>query len=203
MHADVVAIQEASPAHFESLSRLLPHGDFEPGERNTGVGIALRHAAAPGRLPLVWRDAIVARLEPADWPGLEKPLRIMTVHIAAPHVYLPPGWGLLLRRRQVRMLEPHLNGEDPTVLVGDFNATPRWPAYRRIVSCMSDAAIGAAQVQGKQLEPTWGPRVGGRRLLRIDHAFAHGVRPHDFHVAPIEGSDHAAIVLDLAGCDGR
>ena len=80
-----------------------------------------------------------------------------------------------------------------------------WPVYRRMASRMEDAARTLAQREGRPPEPTWGPRPSGRAILRIDHAFVEGVAPQRFRVVPIEGSDHRAIVLDIAvgsGTDG-
>jgi len=200
LRADVVALQEADPPHFEALSAELPHGCFEPGEGHTGMGIALRNEAETAALPLAWRSAQRARLEPVHWPRLSRPLELVNVHIAAPHVYLPPLYGFILRGRQVRQLEAHFDrpedDRDASVLIGDFNATPLWPVYRRLAPLFSDAAIAVAQQRGRPVEPTWG-RPGGRRWLRIDHAFTRGVEHLDFQVLALPDSDHSAVVVDL------
>ena len=201
LRADVVVLQEADPPHFEVLSADLPHGRFDPGEDHTGMGIALRGPAKTSAIPLAWRYAQQARLDPADWPELTRPLAIMNIHIAAPHVSRPPLYGFLLRRRQVRQLEAHFeeafDDSHGTLVIGDFNATPLWPVYRRIAPLFTDAAIAVAQQLGRPLEPTWG-RPEGRRFLRIDHAFTRGVEHRDFQVVALPDSDHSAIVVDLA-----
>ena len=201
MHADGVVLQEADPPHFEALSVDLPHGRFEPGEHHTGMGIALRSPAETTAIPLAWRCAQQARLDPADWPKLSRPLAIVNLHIAAPHVYLPPFYGLILRGRQVRQLEAHFDAafdsSHGTLVIGDFNATPIWPVYRRIAPQFTDAAIAVAQQRGRPLEPTWG-WPSARRFLRVDHAFTRGVAHIDFQVVALPGSDHSAIVVDLA-----
>jgi endonuclease/exonuclease/phosphatase family metal-dependent hydrolase len=202
LQADAVALQEADPPHFEALSSELPHGHFEPGKDHTGMGIALRGPAEMSLLPLAWRNAYQARLDPGGWPKLKRPLTILNLHIAAPHVYLPPLYGFILRGRQVRQLEAHFeaafDSSHGTLVLGDFNATPLWPVYRRIARHFSDAAIAVAQRLGRPVEPTWG-LPNGRRLLRIDHAFTRGVEPSEFQVVALPNSDHSAIVVDLVG----
>ena len=84
------------------------------------------------------------------------------------------------------------------VVIGDFNATPMWPAYKRLATHFTDAAISVAQAKGRPVLPTWGWQ-GGRRRLRLDHAFTRGIRAEHFEVVPLEGSDHSAIVVDLVG----
>ena len=213
LRADVVTIQEAEPRHFEALSEVLPHGAFHPGRRATGMGMSLRYPVEVRHIPLAWRPAPWMRLEPANWPGLTRSLDVIGVHIAAPHMYLPPGQGIWLRRQQVRALEAHFEelfgslegGDGPpdgdgrgTLLLGDFNATPLWPVYRRLSAHFTDAAIAVGQRLGRGALPSWGTRPGGPRLLRIDHAFTRGVYARDFHVVSLAGSDHSAVVVDLS-----
>ena len=146
-------------------------------------------------------------LDPKDWPELQRPLEIVNVHIAPPHFYKPPLYGFVIRNQQVRALENHFSApprDDPasqspaSVLIGDFNATPLWPLYRRIASQFTDAAIAVAQVCGRPAEPTWSLPANTPRRLRIDHAFVRGVTPREFQAVRIAGSDHSAIVVDIA-----
>ncbi len=205
LRADVVALQEAEPRHYETLARALPHGAFHEGRRSSGMGLCLRHAPAEARaIPLAWRPAPWMRLSPANWPGLTRPLEVVAVHIAAPHVYTPPGYGFWLRRKQMQQLEAHFSdqvheqGDPATVVIGDFNATPLWPVYQRMAGQLTDAAVSTAQRRGRAAEPTWGAIRRGPRMLRIDHAFTRGVEASDLHVVDLEGSDHSALVVDLA-----
>ncbi len=89
------------------------------------------------------------------------------------------------------------SGSGRTVVLGDFNATPIWGVYRRVARQMSDAAVVVGQRRGRPVEPTWWLRTTGRRRLRLDHAFTHGVTPHDLQVVDLRDSDHSALVLDL------
>jgi len=204
MGADIVAVQEAAPEQAEVLCDIMPYGHIEPATDGKGMGIVMKGPGELGRVSLTWQDARRVRLHPDHWPGLSRPLELLNVHMAAPHVYKPPLWGFVLRYHQVRQLERYvieldqMAPETSTVLIGDFNATPLWPVYRRMSSHLTDAAVAVAQVRGRSPLRTWGPWPGSPRLLRIDHAFVRGISPQDFHVVDIRASDHSAIVIDLS-----
>ena len=199
LEADVVAVQELSFAQADALGRVLPHGLLEPSSDYMGMGIALRRAAAVRRIPLPCRDARVIDIELLDGLETTRPIEIINVHVQAPHS--PISWQTVRRRAgQLRGLMRHLHDspERPRVLVGDLNATPRWPFYRRLAAIMSDAAIVVARREGRRPEPTWAPRPGLPRLLRIDHAFVSRLAVRNFRVVSVEGGDHSAIVVDLS-----
>jgi endonuclease/exonuclease/phosphatase family metal-dependent hydrolase len=82
--------------------------------------------------------------------------------------------------------------------VGDLNSTPRWPAYRRLAGELYDAAVIAAARSGRAPAPTWGPTPRSPRLLRIDHVLTSACDVLDFQVVPVAGSDHSAVLADLA-----
>jgi endonuclease/exonuclease/phosphatase (EEP) superfamily protein YafD len=202
LRADVVAVQELSPDQADALSARFPHGRLAPRGDYDGGGIAL---ARPGRvepLPLAARAGWRTTLEPDAWPGLAGPLEILNVHVYAPHAH--GGIGLYRRWPQMQSLVGHLARPAPDgrrVVVGDFNATPLWPVYWRMARRMADAARLVARREGRRTERTWSRRPGGRTWLRIDHGFVAGVRAEGFQVVPIAGSDHRAIVLDVAAGD--
>jgi endonuclease/exonuclease/phosphatase (EEP) superfamily protein YafD len=195
--AAVVAVQELGPRIAETLGALLPHGKLEPTPEGFGMGVALRRPAAVQRLPLPHRDARVVRLEPEDWPELRERVEILNVHISAPHTRVPHCWRD--RRGQVAGLEAYLaSSQGPRALVGDFNATPLWPAYRRLVAWLDDAALLAARREGRAPARTWGPTPDAPRLLRIDHVLVDALAVRAFRVVALPGSDHSAVVVDLA-----
>lgn len=197
--ADAVATQEMTGAQAEALGRALPHGKLEPAEDFKGMGIALREPARVHRVALPYRDARVADIRWLLPTGGYLELELLNVHIHAPHN--SPAWRSIARRRgQLRGLVRHIEAapQRRRVLVGDLNATPLWPMYRRLTAHLTDAAVAAAQRRGVAPRPTWGPWPSAPRLLRIDHALVHGVAVEDFHVVELIGGDHSAIVVDLA-----
>jgi len=200
LEVDVVATQELSPEQADALADVLPHGELAPARDYTGMGLAMRRPGKLSRVPLACRDAWVAELHTDSWPELGTAIEVVNVHIAAPTIRLRSLQGLRYRRVQVPQLERYLErtAKGPRVLVGDFNSTPLWPAYHRFASRLSDVAVAVAQRHSRPLRRTWGPWAGSPRLLRIDHGFVEGLHAEDFRVVHVPGSDHSAVVMDLA-----
>jgi len=196
---DLLGAQELGAEQAEAISAELPYGELEPRDDATGVGIACRLPVQIDRLPMTFRDLFVARLDPADWPGLSAPLEFSTTHIAAPHVQ-PMPMGPWFRFKQVRELMRHLRASsaDRQLLVGDFNATPAWPVYWHVAGHMSNAAAAVAKKRGESPRATWGPWSGSPRFLRIDHAFTRGLEAESFEVLPVPGADHSAILMEFS-----
>jgi endonuclease/exonuclease/phosphatase (EEP) superfamily protein YafD len=199
LRADAVAVQELAPAQADALARVIPHGQLYPATDYNGMGIALRSAATVRRLSMPYRDAYSADLQLTANGGASVAVELINVHMQAPHSR--PTWATVRHRRgQLRGLERHLTSaaaEFPRVVVGDFNASPIWPLYRRIAGQLRDAALIAAARNGGRTRPTWGPGTYAPRMLRIDHAFVHRVEVLAFHVVPVRGSDHRAVVVDV------
>lgn len=199
---DVACVQELAPEQAGPVAAVLPHGALEPASDYTGMGIALRQPAEVTSLPLRYRPLRAARLDPKDWPGLAEPLAVWNVHVRAPHSY-PQHVSLAIRRAQLSALLDHIDhaaAGPRLVLLGDFNATPLWPVYRRVARTLDDVVLATARRRGQRPARTWGPlwRYPRLRLLRIDHAFARGVevsRVCSFH---LPGSDHDALCVDVA-----
>lgn len=195
---DVVALQEFAPQHEAAVRDLLPHGQA-PLPESPMMALALRHPAKVERVPGAPQNVFRARLEPDTWPGLPHAFEVLVSHINAPHQF-PPWRTFPTRRAQVRSLLRHIAAEPalPRILVGDLNATPRWPAYTRLCQALEDAAVVASQGHGRPPQATWAPRPSGPRWLRIDHALTRGVTVESVRVVPVAGSDHAALVVDLS-----
>jgi len=193
---DAVIVQELAPEQADALARVLPHGALAPDRTHTGMGIALRRPARLSRLSLVHREAQLAELDPADWSQLSQAVEIVNVHISAPHCH--PVWAQpWRRRRQLQALLAHV-AADPDrarAVVGDFNATPIWPVYRRLARQLEDLALTHARARGTRPARTW-PRWLGVPLLRIDHCFGAGLVVESCDVVDLPGSDHYALVVD-------
>jgi endonuclease/exonuclease/phosphatase family metal-dependent hydrolase len=198
LDVDVMAVQELSAGQAGAISEVLPYGKLEPSTDYGGMGIALRHPGSVQRLNLRHRDARVVELVPDEWPDLPDRIELVNVHIQAPHCF--PQWRSLARRRdQLRTLMGYLQGvpKPRRAVIGDFNATPIWPVYRSLASHLDDAALRYAEVTGSRPGRTWGPWHGAPRMLRIDHAFLHGLSVEHFEVVEVAGSDHSGILTDL------
>lgn len=194
---DVFAAQELGFENAEAISSELAYGTLEPSDDYQGMGIALRRPAAYQQIPLDFRPARHVVLDPSEWEGLARPLDLVNVHFQAPHA-MSPFPSFRVRARQAAGLERFFdaNPSEARAVVGDYNATPQWPLYRRMVRGFSDAAVGCAQREGRSVEPTWGPTDDAPRLLRIDHALVRGLHVENFRVVTIPGSDHSGLVFD-------
>lgn len=199
LQVDVVCVQELRPRLATALSQALPHGQLGTHRYHRELGIACRYEAAVVQFPLPKRPGWVARLSPAHWPQLRTPIDIVNVHMMAPHMW-PYTHSLALRRGQLSGLLRFL-AQDPDIpraILGDFNASPLWPVYRRLASRFTDAAVAVAGGHGRP-HPTWPhlPALGLKGLIRIDHCFLSRLLALDVQVVPILGSDHLGLCVDV------
>jgi endonuclease/exonuclease/phosphatase (EEP) superfamily protein YafD len=190
---DVAVVQELSWDAADALAEFLPHGLLIPEQGHNGRGLALKAPAEVRLLPMAYRDGLIARLEPPDWP---RSLEIVNIHMANP-IGWPPWGSIRLRRQQLDVLMAHLAAPAVRLVAGDFNASPAWPVYGRIAARMDDAAVLVARKRGTRPARTWGPTPSGPRLLRIDHVFLEGLRPLGSRVVTVPGSDHRGLVVEI------
>jgi endonuclease/exonuclease/phosphatase (EEP) superfamily protein YafD len=194
--AEVVAVQELGPAQAEALARLLPHGHLEPRRDALGMGIALARPARLARIPLGFRDAHQAVLDPAEWPALAEPLEVLNLHMRNP-LHLSRARA---RSVQLRRVLAHLDASPQRrrVVVGDLNASPWWPVYRRLAARLDDLALRDARRRGRRPARTWPRAPLGLRALRLDHCLASGCEVVAASVHELPGSDHCALAVELA-----
>lgn len=191
---DVLVTQELSVGCASVIADHFPYHRLNPTSGFTGRGIASRLPASFGDIPMPIRSgtwAIVAvegRL-----------LRLVGMHLANPIQF--PWWrSLRARFYQLEALFEWADSGDedmPLVVAGDMNASPRWPAYRRMSERWTDLVLDFANEEGVTPPRTWAWRPGWTRLLRIDHVFGLGVEVSNASVAPIGGSDHHAVIVDI------
>jgi len=199
LRPDALAVQELTPEQAEALAPLFAYGSLEPARDYRGMGLALSAPAKVERLPLDYRPARMARLEPAAWPQLRRPVEVINVHFSAP--VARPYWRQPARRyRQVRRLVQHLEAspDQARAVVGDYNATPLWPAYRTVSKRLEDLPARFARQQGRRPARTWRRWMGGPCLLRIDHCLANGLEADHVELHDVRGSDHRAVQIDVS-----
>lgn len=208
--ADIVALQEVDVGRArtggldqaDEIARLLgmtPH--FHPAlhiaEERYGDAILTRlpsHVRRAGPLPGLVRRP---KLEPrgALWVEVEigaARLQVVNTHlgllgaerIAQAEALLGPDW----------LADPTFR--EPSVLVGDFNATGWTRAYRRLARRLTDARRVAARIEGRASFPSRWP------LLRLDRVFV-GAGVSVERLAVIDGpllrraSDHLPVLADI------
>ncbi len=190
---DVIVTQELGPFCADVIASAYPNHRLRPALGFLGRGIATRFDARFGDIDMPGRDGTSALL---DVDGQR--VRLAGVHLLNPITF--PWWvSVARRRRQLKGLFGWLEQDPggPVVVAGDFNASPRWPAYKQVAARLTDVVVERAAREGLKTEPTWGWRPGWPRMLRIDHVFGDGVEAVDAAVHTVEGTDHAAVVVDL------
>lgn len=185
---DVVVTQELGPETAELLAKRFPHHQLRPSLGFVGSGIATRFDAEFGWIDMPRRYGMSAMFEVEG-----SVVRLASVHLLNPINF--PWWvAAQLRGLQLEGLFRWMDdGSGPLVVAGDFNASPRWPAYRRVAERLTDLV----REHDPHAEPTWAWRPGWPRLLRIDHVFGKGVVAREVWVEEIRGTDHAAVIVDL------
>lgn len=189
---DVVVTQELGPEPADVLAAAYPNHRLRPSLDFTGRGVATRLDVEFGDIAMPGRDGTSATLRIA---GVS--VRLAGVHLLNP-IHFP--WWVTSRKRDIQLdglMEWVEAGGGPTLVAGDFNASPRWAAYRRMASRFDDLVDRWAESEGTNAGRTWAWRPGWPLLLRIDHVFGQGVEALNVEVVPIRGTDHRALVVDL------
>lgn len=196
---DVVVTQELGPLCAEVLAAVYPRHSLHPTHGFLGRGIATRFDAEFATIEMPGRSSTQASM---DLGGTS--MRLAGVHLINPIAF--PWWASVRARGgQIDALLRWLDedrDQTPTLVAGDFNASPMWPAYRRVSGRLDDLVADWAARTGTSPERTWGWRPGWPRMLRIDHVFGRGARAEEVRVVPIVGTDHAAVVADLSISNG-
>jgi endonuclease/exonuclease/phosphatase (EEP) superfamily protein YafD len=194
----ILAVQELTARVSSALSDRFPHHLLAPRPDGPGIGMAADRPVIFEEVPMPHRSGMVATLQPGDWPEVAEPVEIVAVHLTNPIGGLP--WTTTRARRgQVETIERRMatSAAVRQVLCGDLNATPMWPAYRRLRRHYQDGISEAEAHQGRRPARTWAPLRKGPRLLRIDHVLVSGLRVTTVETVRLDGSDHLAVVADL------
>ena len=191
---DILCGQEVGPEAARVLDAHFAHGRLEPGLDFRGKAMVAQMPITPVSIELAWRGGFRSVV---SVDGRE--IDIVSAHLANP---IDGSTGVPVRRRQLDALEPVLTSIEAGVVVGDMNATPVWPAYRRVRRWFDDGVADWARRTGRRPARTWAPYPDWPALLRIDHVFTRGVELADVQVVPIAGLDHRAVVADVSMSGG-
>lgn len=190
---DVIAVQELAPNVAPEIASRFSYRDLDARLDHRGLGIASRFPATFGGVPMANRPARFATIQSGDTT-----LELVNVHLLNPLQF--PWWASVRgRTEQISSVARFFGSrpERPRLVVGDMNASPAWPAYRKLKQGFDDQVAKTAARNGSRAKPTWAYRDGLPRMLRIDHVFGSGIEPVSAEVRRVMGSDHAALVVDL------
>ncbi len=201
---DVLLLQEVFGPREEALASALadtyPHQHVD---RSPGVGAV----AVLSRHPITEVVPVVDASERSRGTSVVhldvdgRPVQVASVHLISPC----PACGTSILERleledDVRDAEAEavlavLDPEVPAVVGGDLNSTDRSTAYRRFVDAGFDDPQRAV---GSGMGFTWPSDGRLPPFVRIDWVLTRGVTPVSASVDGPRGSDHRAVVVDLA-----
>lgn len=210
LHPDVLVLLEWSPANRRP-ERLLRAGyrlaldDPRDGTHGSAVLFSRGIRATAALAPSPASGACALPLTTVRLQGPPGPFGIVGVHAPPPVSNCRgenPRWiealAADLADGHARVDVGAIRGDDPVVLMGDFNALPHDPKLRALQSAGFLTAPFRSLVR---MEPTWGPLWFGPHLARIDHVFvSRRLTMESSWSAAVPGSDHRAVGVDvLAG----
>lgn len=190
--ADVLLLQEVTPAHAAALRELVRrrtdlHVLAEPRDDYSGWATLSRH-------PVLSRGRIDMPNWPISWVVVDHPvmpIRFVNVHTAAPQAADDEAtW-----RSQLARLAGFADGSFPTVLAGDFNATGDHRSFRRLLDAGFSDAFDRA---GRGWGATWPAHRVAVPLLRLDHVLVdRSLVVHAIETIDLVGSDHRGLRVEL------
>jgi endonuclease/exonuclease/phosphatase (EEP) superfamily protein YafD len=190
----VVAVVELHPDELKAFDATgsmsyWPYRATRPGRGSEGVGLFSRYPiVSVSTADIGSRPAIRAVL---DVGGHQ--LEVFVVHPLPPVTQWQDGpWvsDLETIRRTASV------DDQPTLILGDFNAAPWHPPFRDFLTHgFHDAHIWT----GHGLSRSWPMDWSGPPFVRLDHALVRdGVIPTSVHDFTVPGSDHRGFVVNLA-----
>ncbi|SFS57057.1 endonuclease/exonuclease/phosphatase family protein [Saccharopolyspora flava] len=189
---DVLSLQELTPEMVAKLEGAglfaeLPNRVLHPGPQADGTGIVSRYPLR--ELALVPPTTLAQPSALVDVP-VGRDVEFVAVHPLYP---MGEGTAHIWARDLASLPEPSLTGR-PRVMAGDFNATLD---HTRLKDLIGRGYVDAAGALGEGLTPTW-PSGWTAPPVTIDHVLTSGgVRPEDYEVFDVPGSDHRAVLTTL------
>ncbi len=189
LQPDLLVAQEVGFDAAELLERVFAHGVVEGADDCSGTAMVAQFPIDVEQLDLEGRSGVSTNLT----AGAGHTTAIFGIHLSNP----VDGLGSIrARARQVDTLSRLTSGIDRLVILGDCNATPIWPTYRRLVRSFDDGVAEWASRLGETPKRTWSARPGTPPLLRIDHVFTRGLSLDAVRVDVLAGSDHKTLTVD-------
>jgi endonuclease/exonuclease/phosphatase (EEP) superfamily protein YafD len=195
-HADVVAVQELTPALAASLSALdesFPHKVVDAREGAAGVGIWSRLPLQQATRIAGYQMAVAsARIRLA---GASAAATVVVVHLPVPFPKPLSLWHRDLNRLAGDLKEFAASaGKGAVLVVGDWNATNDMSDFRRL---LRDGYHDATTRAGAGFKPTFPSYPPAPPLLGLDHILTYQATATSVRTLRIRGSDHRALVAEI------
>ena len=189
---DVLLVLELTPSLHRELSRLenMQHFAGQPSESAFGIGVYSRFSIT---------DAAIEQLGVALSPTVRAELQIneemqVTVRGLHPPAPVSAGWWRKRKKQTDALLIVTDDRAGPLIVAGDLNTTP-WSGG--LWSKFAEKGLYDTRI-GYGTGTTWPAGLWPLRIP-IDHVLvSNEFSVNDRRVVPVPGSDHDAIVVDLA-----
>lgn len=187
---DMVVFSEFTPEHADTLLRH-PLADEFPHKINRD-GLFAGGMAVWSRFPLAEnaRQATINRTVDATVDGPDGPIRVLAVHPPTP-IHDFAGW-----RRDVGRIADSVDvAADPTLVIGDFNASYWHPVFRDV---LDRGVVDAHMAAGRGWSTSWPTDEAVPPFVRLDHALTgNGLVSTGVDDFAIPGSDHEGFVVTI------
>jgi endonuclease/exonuclease/phosphatase (EEP) superfamily protein YafD len=194
LDADVLVFSEFTPEHRDMLMGH-PLADSYPFQINRD-GLLAGGSAVWSRIPMTENapPETVNRTIDASLDGPNGPVRLFAVHPPTP-VFNLAGW-----QREIDDIgERAGDSGEPTLVVGDFNASYWHPNFRDL---LDRGLTDAHMANGRGWSTSWPADEFIPPFVRLDHALTNdglvSTAVQDFRVA---GSDHVGLIVTIKSAE--
>lgn len=195
---DVLTVIELTPSAAHGLAQAglgaeLPHSYLRAREGGGGAGIYSRYPLSDGApLPGFVMNNVRATMHA---PGVGDVV-VYALHMQPPFPHPVDVWAAELEQLNAQ-LRQDVSG--PTLIGADMNATYDHSRFRALLDPSrpeeSAGLIDAGRFVGAGVVPTFPSRLP---IIAIDHILVRDAVPTSFWRMPLAGSDHFAVLADIA-----
>lgn len=188
---DMIVFSEYTAAHQESLvahplSADFPHREDRDGLQAGGVAVWSRHPLQPDEPPDTVNYSIDLMAMAPDGP-----VRVLAVHPPTP-IFNFAGW----RNDMALIGDVASRGSNPTLVIGDFNASYWHPVFRQL---LRRGLTDAHMANGNGWSTSWPTDEFVPPFVRLDHALTgNGLVSTDVDDFRVAGSDHTGFVVTVS-----
>jgi endonuclease/exonuclease/phosphatase (EEP) superfamily protein YafD len=198
-HADILAVQELTPALAEQMigagiADAFPYQALRAREGGAGVGLWSRYPMQRGaEYDEFWLGLLTATVRP---PEVGYEVTLVVAHMSAPWPEPLRGWRDDLTRLGATLQRISASADGPVLVAADLNATPDVLEFRRLLrNGYRDAAeqAGAGLIRTHPDDIHLLPPV-----FALDHVLTRGCRATSVRTVAIHGSDHRALATVIS-----
>jgi endonuclease/exonuclease/phosphatase (EEP) superfamily protein YafD len=190
LDADVVVFSEFTAEHRDTLLAH-PTADSYPYQINRD-GLLAGGMAVWSRFPLAenTQTETINRTIDASFEGPDGTVRVFAVHPPTP-VYNRTGW-----QRELENIGANAGAaSEPTIVIGDFNASYWHPVFRQV---LDGGLTDAHMANGRGWSTSWPTDEAFPPFVRLDHALTNdGLVSSQVDDFRVPGSDHAGLVVTI------